>query len=146
MNLKRSVLALALISLLSFAFISKSVDPVDKIVTALQKWNDTNPQEKVYLHTDRPNYLVGDTIWFKAYVTIGNKHQLSAMSGGLYVDLITESDSTAVSLKLPVTSGMSKGNFVLADSSLGRVITGSGLIRNGCVMRVQHIIMIGFLV
>ena len=117
MNLKRSVLALALISLLSFAFISKSVDPVDKIVTALQKWNDTNPQEKVYLHTDRPNYLVGDTIWFKAYVTVGPKHQLSALSGALYVDLITESDSLALSLKLPITAGMSKGNFVLPDSS-----------------------------
>ncbi|HEX8608703.1 MAG TPA: Plug domain-containing protein [Pedobacter sp.] len=115
--MKRSVLALALISLFSFAFISKGVDPVDKIVTALQRWNDTNPQEKVYLHTDKPYYVVGDTIWFKAYVTIGNKHQLSAMSGALYVDLITESDSLAVALKLPVTSGMSKGSFVLADSS-----------------------------
>jgi hypothetical protein len=117
MNLKRSVLALALITLFSFAFIPKGVDPVDKIVTALQRWNDTNPQEKVYLHTDKPYYVVGDTIWFKAYITIGNKHQLSAMSGAVYVDLITESDSLAVSLKLPVTAGMSKGNFVLADSS-----------------------------
>ncbi|MEJ7559054.1 MAG: Plug domain-containing protein [Pedobacter sp.] len=117
MNLKRSVLALALISLFSFAFIPKGVDPVDTIVTALQRWNDTNPQEKVYLQTDKPYYVVGDTIWFKGYVTIGNKHQLSAMSGALYVDLITESDSLAVALKLPVTSGMSKGNFVLADSS-----------------------------
>lgn len=117
MNLKRSVLALALISLFSFAFISKSVDPVDKIVTALQRWTDNNPQEKVYLHTDKPYYVVGDTIWFKAYVTIGSKHQLSALSGALYVDLITETDSLKKSLKLPITTGMSKGNFVLADSS-----------------------------
>ncbi|MBC7565563.1 MAG: hypothetical protein H7223_01190, partial [Pedobacter sp.] len=87
MNFKRSVLALALISLISFAFIKKGVDPVDNIVTALQKWNDTNPQEKVYLQTDKPHYVVGDTIWFKAYVTIGSKHQLSAMSGALFVDL-----------------------------------------------------------
>jgi hypothetical protein len=117
MTFKRSVLALSLISLFSFAFIQKGVDPVDKIVTALQRWSDTNPQEKVYLHTDKPYYVVGDTIWFKAYVTIGNKHQLSAMSGAVYVDLITESDSTAASLKLPVTGGTSMGNFVLADSS-----------------------------
>jgi hypothetical protein len=117
MNLKRSVLALALITLITFAFIPKGVDPVDKIVTALQRWNDNNPQEKVYLHTDKPYYVIGDTIWFKAYVTIGNKHQLSAMSGALYVDLINEGDSVAVALKLPVMAGMSKGNFVLADSS-----------------------------
>ncbi|MGY4383975.1 hypothetical protein ACVWYN_001001 [Pedobacter sp. UYP24] len=117
MNLKRSVLALALISLFAFAFIPKGDDPVDKIVSALQKWNDTNPQEKVYLHTDKPYYVVGDTIWFKGYVTIGSKHQLSALSGALYVDLITESDSLITALKLPVTAGMSKGSFVLADSS-----------------------------
>ncbi len=117
MNLKRSVLALALISLFTFAFIPKGDDPVDKIVSALQKWNDTNPQEKVYLHTDKPYYVVGDTIWFKGYVTIGSKHNLSALSGALYVDLITESDSLITALKLPVTAGMSKGAFVLADSS-----------------------------
>ncbi|MHA4895424.1 TonB-dependent receptor [Pedobacter sp. PWIIR3] len=117
MNFKRSVLALALISLFAFAFIPKGEDPVDKIVTALQKWTDNNPQEKVYLHTDKPYYVVGDTIWFKGYVTIGSKHQLSALSGALYVDLITESDSLISALKLPVQAGTTKGSFILADSS-----------------------------
>ncbi|MES2829248.1 MAG: TonB-dependent receptor [Bacteroidota bacterium] len=117
MNFKRSFLALALLSLISFAFIKKGADPVEKIVTALQRWSDNNPQEKVYLHTDKPYYVVGDTIWFKAYVTIGSKHQLSAMSGALYVDLIKESDSLVTALKLPVTAGRAKGNFILADSS-----------------------------
>ncbi|RZK81813.1 MAG: carboxypeptidase regulatory-like domain-containing protein [Pedobacter sp.] len=102
---------------MSVAFIFKGADPVDKIVTALQSWSDNHPQEKVYLHTDKPYYLVGDTIWFKAYVTIGSKNQLSALSGALYVDLISESDSVGGSLKLPVSAGMTKGNFVLADTS-----------------------------
>ncbi|RZM28816.1 MAG: TonB-dependent receptor [Pedobacter sp.] len=95
----------------------KNADPVEKIVAALQRWADTNPQEKVYLHTDKPYYMVGDTIWFKGYVTIGSKHQLSALSGALYVDLISETDSLTRSIKLPVISGMSKGTFVLPDSS-----------------------------
>jgi hypothetical protein len=97
------------------AFIPKADDPLDKIVASLQQWFDSHPQEKVYLHTDKPYYLVGDTIWFKAYVTVGGAHQLSAISGSLYVDLITEGDSVAKQLKLPVTSGMAVGNFVLDD-------------------------------
>ncbi|MGF7082683.1 carboxypeptidase-like regulatory domain-containing protein [Mucilaginibacter sp. UYCu711] len=102
--------------LLLLAFIPKADEPLDKIVASLQQWFDTHPQEKIYLHTDKPYYLVGDTIWFKAYLTTGSKHQLSAISGAMYVDLINEGDSIAKQLKLPVTSGMAVGNFVLSDS------------------------------
>jgi len=108
-------LLLAGLMALSLSFINKADDPINRIVTALQKWADTNPQEKVYLQTDKPYYLVGDTIWFKAYVTTGAKHQLSAISGALYVELINEGDSLTKQLKLPVTTGMAVGNFVLGD-------------------------------
>ncbi|NNU33828.1 hypothetical protein HK413_06140 [Mucilaginibacter sp. S1162] len=102
--------------LLVWGFMPKADEPLAKIVTSLQQWFDTHPQEKIYLHTDKPYYLVGDTIWFKAYLTTGSRHQLSAISGAMYVDLINEGDSIAKELKLPVTSGMAVGNFVLSDS------------------------------
>jgi hypothetical protein len=100
---------------ISLAFIKKGDDPIDKFVTILQKWTDTIPQEKVYLQMDKPYYALGDTIWFKGYVTIGARHQLSKLSGALYVDLITEKDSVFRSLKLPITSGMVMGDFTLGD-------------------------------
>jgi len=101
--------------LILFAFIPRGDDPVDKLVTTLQRWTDSIPQEKVYLHMDKPYYALGDTIWFKGYLTIGSRHQLSALSGAVYVDLITEQDSLVRSLKLPVTSGMVMGDFILSD-------------------------------
>ncbi len=64
---------------------------------------------------DKPYYAVGDTIWFKAYVTTGSRHQLSAMSGALYVELINEKDSIIRALKLPLTAGMSMGDIALED-------------------------------
>jgi hypothetical protein len=101
--------------LLLFAFIPRSDDPVDKLIGVLQHWTDSIPQEKVYLQTDKPYYVLGDTIWFKGYVTIGSRHQLSALSGSLYVDLINEQDSVLRSLKLPVIAGMAIGDFILGD-------------------------------
>jgi hypothetical protein len=101
--------------MLLLAFVPKADDPIEKLVGALQKWADTNPQEKVYLHMDKPYYALGDTIWFKGYVTIGSRHQLSALSGALYVDFITEHDSVIRSLKLPITTGMVVGEFALGD-------------------------------
>ncbi len=119
MKFNRSLLTLLVISVLGFlAFVPKDNDPLDKLVTSLQKWTETNPQEKVYLHMDKPYYALGDTIWFKAYVTTGSRHQLSAMSGALYVNLIDEKDSVVRSLKLPLTAGMTMGDFTLEDKLL----------------------------
>ena len=54
----------------------------------LQSFYAGNAIEKAYLHFDRPYYIAGDTMYFKAYVTFGERHELSRQSGVLYVDLI----------------------------------------------------------
>ncbi|MES2829841.1 MAG: hypothetical protein V4687_16910 [Bacteroidota bacterium] len=116
MKSKRALSIVLLFSVMGFlSFVSKDNDPLEKLVNALQKWAEINPVEKVYLHMDKPYYAVGDTIWFKAYVTTGSRHQLSAMSGALYVDLINEKDSIVRSLKLPISAGMTMGDFTLDD-------------------------------
>jgi len=99
-----------------FAFVRADDDPIKKIVTQLGKWTDTNPQEKAYLHTDKPYYAAGEDIWFKAYVTVGEKHQLSALSRIIYVDLINDRDSIKQTLKLPLTNGTASGDFSLPDT------------------------------
>ncbi|ATP56884.1 hypothetical protein CPT03_10540 [Pedobacter ginsengisoli] len=109
----RIVLLLSVLTFLAFA--PKGQDPIERLVTTLEKWIETNPQEKVYLNTDKPYYALGDTIWFKAYVTVGSRHQLSALSGAVYVELINERDSIEKSLKLPLTAGMAMGNFDLNE-------------------------------
>jgi hypothetical protein len=114
--MKRFKIVFSFVCLLGLlAFVPKSIDPIDNLVTSLQRWIDANPQEKVYLHTDKPYYALGDTLWFKAYVTIGSRHQLSKMSGALYVELINEKDSLLNTLKLPVVAGMAMGDFALGD-------------------------------
>ncbi len=97
------------------AFAPRVEEPVERFVTALHRWMDNNPQEKVYLHMDKPYYAVGDTVWFKAYVTVGSRHQLSKLSGALHVELINEKDSLMHAVKLPLTAGMAMGDFTLGD-------------------------------
>jgi hypothetical protein len=116
MNIKRFSLSLLILPLFALlAFIPRDDDPFSKIINALAYWAKVNPVEKVYLHTDKPYYALGDTIWFKAYVTVGSRHQLSALSGALYVDLINEKDSILKTLKLPVSAGTTQGDFALLD-------------------------------
>jgi uncharacterized protein YfaS (alpha-2-macroglobulin family) len=72
------------------------------------------PIEKVYLHLDKPSYNFSDTVWYKAYTVVGQHHQLSALSGVLYVELISPNDTLVTRQTLKLTSGVAWGDIPLA--------------------------------
>jgi hypothetical protein len=109
-------LLVTVIVTVALGFTGPGDELLGKLVDQLYKWRALQPQEKVYLHLDKPYYAIGDDIWFKAYVTIGSKHQLSAFSDILNVDLIDENDSVKRSIKLPLSSGLANGDFALPDT------------------------------
>ncbi|HEY5462211.1 MAG TPA: MG2 domain-containing protein, partial [Hanamia sp.] len=72
--------------------------------------------ENAYLQFDKPYYAAGDTIYFKAYVTEGDAHQLSNLSGVLHVDFINTENKIEQPIKLQLDSGLAWGDFALPDS------------------------------
>ena len=60
---------------------------LDKMVFNAAVVNNLFPQERVYLHFDNTAYYLGETMWFKAYVTEGVKDTPSTLSKVLYVEL-----------------------------------------------------------
>ena len=58
------------------------------------------PQEKVYLHTDKPYYFVGDTIWLKAYLVNAITHFSGNGSQYVYVELINRKDKVLQRIKI----------------------------------------------
>lgn len=89
---------------------------IDALLQRLAQYTTANAQEKVHLHLDKPYYAIGDDIWFKAYVVNAKTGFPSNISNVLYVELINETDNVAKALKLPLTRGISWGNFNLIDS------------------------------
>ena len=89
------------------------------IAASLNAYTTNRPTEKAYLQFDKPYYAIGDTIYFKAYVTIGAQHKLSALSGILYAELISPDNKIARSLKLQMIAGVAWGDFTLTDTLKG---------------------------
>ncbi|MGE6218546.1 TonB-dependent receptor [Nubsella zeaxanthinifaciens] len=89
---------------------------IDALLQRLDQYTTANAQEKVHLHLDKPYYAIGDDIWFKAYVVNAKTGFPSNISNVLYVELINETDNVTKALKLPLTRGISWGNFNLIDS------------------------------
>ncbi|MFD0763689.1 MG2 domain-containing protein [Mucilaginibacter lutimaris] len=85
------------------------------IVAKLQSLSVDRVIEKAYLHFDKPYYNPGDTVYFKAYVTAGEQHQLSKISGVLHVDLLSKSDSVMQSIILQLKNGLAWGDIALPN-------------------------------
>lgn len=89
-------------------------DPDDIIIQKLTNHSWTNPQEKVYLHTNKSFYAPGEDIWFKAYLMLGPYQIPDTLSGVLYVELI-DRDGNLIDRKiLHMLRGLGWGDFQLA--------------------------------
>ncbi|MBM6993735.1 MAG: hypothetical protein I3J02_10830 [Prevotella sp.] len=108
-----------LIMVLFFLLPSTSVigyaDVLDSLEQSFQ--NNSQIQEKIYVHTDNNCYFIGDTIWYKAYVLRADDHRPTDMSKLLYVELLSP-DGLVVDRQHIVVSdkGMTSGQFALKDS------------------------------
>lgn len=79
--------------------------------------------EKVYLHTDREIYAVGESIWFSAFLVNAQTNQFITTSNTLYVELseVNEKSGLEVIDKriIKLDDGKGEGDFKLSDSLPG---------------------------
>jgi hypothetical protein len=72
------------------------------------------PQEKIYIHFDRPYYNPGETIWFKAYLFTSNLP--SGISKTVYAELIDEKGKMIERKVMPVLGAGAAADFTVPDS------------------------------
>lgn len=90
-NRRITALSLWLLICISSAFAQQDPDSIfEQYFRNAQTFADTYPREKAYLHFDNTSYFIGDTIWFKAYVTLAEGNIPSNISKPLYVELLDQ--------------------------------------------------------
>jgi hypothetical protein len=109
--MKKVFPAVTIISFILFASFILSESPVEHINKALNTFFEKYPQEKVYLQFDKQHYTIGDTIWYKGYVTY--KNAPSSISKILYVEMVDDNSKILKRQTLPVEAGGADGDFVL---------------------------------
>jgi hypothetical protein len=114
----RFIKTISILSLfLAFFYLTAAAQDVpvlNKIMAKTAKLYNDMPIERVYLHFDKPYYALGDTIWFKAYLTM-DQHLPSPISKIIYVDILTAKDSLVESLKIPVKNSVSWADIALSQ-------------------------------
>ena len=107
-----------LFGILSRAFAQSDNLIANKAVSALKDFVVEHPIEKAYLHLDHPYpyYVAGESIFFKAYVTMGQINLPSNISSILNVELLDKKDSLLQAVKIELTNGVGWGDFLLPEN------------------------------
>src|ERR1700733_7158688 len=113
--MKKKILFIVAILFFNLAALGQP-NPSINIINGLKIFSSNHIAEKAYLQFDKPCYAAGDTIYFKAYVTAGEQHKLSGISGVLHIDLINTKDKIDQSILLQLDGGITWGDFALPDS------------------------------
>ena len=74
------------------------------------------PQEKIHLHTDKPYYITGERIWFRAHLVDAATHVPSPVSRYVYVELINPLDSVVTRIKIRQEDGVYHGYLPIPEN------------------------------
>ena len=96
--LKRYLFALVAGILLSQTVISAQ-EMRDSVIINFNIWEGI-PQEKIYLHLDKPYYGAGEKIWFKEYLVNAVTHKDNCLSNFIITELFSSSDSLVCRKKI----------------------------------------------
>ena len=89
--------------------LEESLNNLDEYISYVQ-------DEKLFVHTDKLNYIPGDTIWFKAYLLDGITLRPGTASSVVHLELFSPSDTLVKALKLySGASGLVAGDIVLRE-------------------------------
>ena len=80
------------------------------------------PQEKICLHTDKPYYISGEQIWFRAHMVDASTHISTTLNNHIpaslyvYVELINPHDEVVCRVKIRENDGTYYGSLLIPDT------------------------------
>jgi hypothetical protein len=92
----------------AFKLFAQTTD-INSVKNSITTLAEGFPQEKIYLHYDKPAYAPGETIWFKAYLMSGAN--ADDISKTVYIDFIDESGKLLKHCVQPVYQSSANGDF-----------------------------------
>lgn len=120
-----------------FCFAPLSGQNVQDTIIAYFNLLEKIPQEKLYLHLDKPFYGAGEKIWFKGYLVNSVTHQDNTQSNFIITELVNRSDSIVERKR----SAEIHWVFIMLSPSLPlslQVIIICGDIATGCLIRNRN--------
>lgn len=102
-----------LLTCVHFQAFARTDIPPDSVTAYFANQLASYPQEKLYVQTDKPDYIAGEDVWFRIYLVDNVSHTPDSTSRYVYGELINPHDSIVSRVKIRPTHGAYHGHFKL---------------------------------
>ncbi len=109
---------LFLLGLVMITLVSLTKSPISVMDGLISKWEERiygYPQTKIFVHTDKPYYTVGDDVWFSIYATNASDHSAKCVSDLAYVTLEDAEGKTYAKRNIKLDGRFGHGDFKLDE-------------------------------
>ena len=121
-----------------FCFTSLSGQNTQDTILAYFNLLEKVPEEKLYLHLNKPFYGAGEKIWFKGYLVNSVTHQDNTQSNFIITELVNRSDSIVERKKIRRNSLGFHNAFTLPPTFSLQVTIICEDIATGCLTRNRN--------
>jgi len=88
----------------------------DLLRQRFQSYLETVPQEEVFIHTDKDEYISGEDLWFAIYLIDRQGHKPSATSKIVYFELLNTENRPVAQKRIYLENGFGPGQITLSDT------------------------------
>ncbi len=92
---------------------------IKDLKSKLELYNKEFPEDRLYLHIDKPFYEPGDDIWFSAYIRNAENMKPSDKSDIIHVELINPKGNVEKKISLIAKNGKAQGDFNIDKDAVG---------------------------
>ena len=115
--MNRRLNLIILVALLLQSYVLTAQDKASETVARLGEYMSEKPQEKLFIHLDKPFYANTDDIWFKVYLVDAINH-LPRKDALAYVELLDNDGELVASRNIQILDGGGFGDFDLEELEL----------------------------
>ncbi len=115
-NLIRVIIKITLLLSLTTTIVAQKDTISSNIWDNLPRINKYQ-QEKIYLHFDKPYYVAGDRMWYRAHLVNADTHKPDTTSCAIYIELINSKDSLILRQKIRNKKGVYDGVVLLDETT-----------------------------
>lgn len=111
--MKKIFIALFIFSILLISQLVAKAQLLEKVEHGVDFYYQNNFQEKLFIHTDKEQYLAGELLWFKSYVVSSVSLVPSSLSKVAYIELLDQNNGVILQAKIALEKGVGNGSFVI---------------------------------
>ena len=112
MKRKNLGVIVAMIWMMPFLAVAQT-SPLSGVEQRLSEYANQQFQEKIYVHVDRPLYVVGETMWFKISCVAADTQRALDVSKIAYLELLDKDSNPVAQTKVSLTKGQGDGSLLV---------------------------------